>query len=203
MGEHFALSVLPPLMRARIEENDVRELQEAAGEVARRAEEAESRAIMADHARKVTQASTGHSAEELLAARQAQLDYLASINFDPQAPVGSPQHPAILVGGEDLSARAAREQAAVSRYDATGIEAQLARHEAERAAWAGPTMRRVREAALEAEIRRGGASSPRAAAPVRREITRDGPPPGAYTNGLTFQRILSPDEVARLDAGDW
>ena len=37
MGEHFALSVLPPLMRARIEENDVRELQEAAGEVARRA----------------------------------------------------------------------------------------------------------------------------------------------------------------------
>lgn len=56
---------------------------------------------MKEHAARSFEYANDCTVAEWMAARQAQVDALAG--WDPSAPVGSPQHPAIMVDGEDLS----------------------------------------------------------------------------------------------------
>ena len=168
-------SVLPPQMARLVAETEAREQNEAAlAEFARR-DEAEARAVMFRHQEHVFEAQHGYGQAEWREAQQARGDALAAAGFDASAVVGSEGRPEQLIDGGSLTPSkgpAARAEAEARRYQTTsGIDAVLRRNADESAAWSSPPMRRVRQAALEDEIRRTGGTVP------PREIRRTSPPP--------------------------
>jgi hypothetical protein len=161
VAEHLAESVVPLAMRRLIAETEAREIAEAQAREAERADEAEARARMADHAIRSHIALTGHSPAEWRQAQQAKIDYLSSVGYDPAAPVGSSAHPAIISpDGEDLSSPRTDVAGAARRYESSAIEAQLQRHRDGEAQWNSAPIRRQRMICLQAQIARHGPPPP-------------------------------------------
>jgi hypothetical protein len=179
-------------MRRMVEANDAQERNEAELAEYARQDERDARRIMAVHQEHQFEALHGVSQEQWQAAQQARADGLARTGWDPSQPVGTEHHPETLIDGGSLTPNSAQAAAAQAvRYGTvTGIDAQLSRNAAEAAAWNSPVIRRVRMAALEAEISRTGSD---AAHHARSEIARQAGLPEQYY----------PEIRPRLAAGDW
>jgi hypothetical protein len=165
-------SVLPPNMARLVAQNEAAEAREQELAAYAAADDAQMAARLAQHQEDIHIAQTGVDSATWREAQARRGDALAAIGWDPSAPVGSEHRPAILVGGEELTpARPLEmaEEAQARRYDdAAGIDALLARNEAERAAWRDdPVMIRMRRDPLGWSPRRG-LPPPRAGAVVAR-----------------------------------
>jgi hypothetical protein len=148
---------LPVAMAAAVARQDAADRQALELAEAAREDEAPMRAIVARNIDAQHEAQTGYSVHEWQAARQAALSALADAGHDPSAVVGTAAHPEVLVEGASLHSLRQAEDAAVARYDVTGVDAQLQRCADERAAWSSPPIMRQRRLSVESEGRRGGA----------------------------------------------
>jgi hypothetical protein len=202
---------LPPAMAAMVARHEAAEQLAAELAEAAREDDRVMAARQREHLDHVHEAATGYTAAELHAYAQARTDALGAIGWDPSAPLGTPQHPEPLIDGASLASMSNMPavQAAATRYEAvTGLEAELARHEAGRAEWDSPRFRRIRRQAELAELQRSAgrpaarpAPAPPALDPADPEsylppqITRTAPPLDPRTAPL----LPSPD----WDEGAW
>jgi hypothetical protein len=198
---------LPPAMAAAMlaaEEAEERQrlLDEAAAE-----DDQKTREHMADLAERSTVAMTGRTPAELRMLAENLTDARDAAGWDPLAPVGTPAHPEILVDGASLDPTPHRPtptlaEPAAARSSAEyldTIEGQLARAQAEAAAWDSPAIRRQRQLSASAlEIRRRSSRPPVVGVPreIRRASTAaPGPGPGRRPR-------LHDGSVAVMNCGD-
>jgi hypothetical protein len=179
---------LPPMMASRIAATDAADARQAVVDEAEAADERWHRARMAEVAEHAHQAATGYTSAELRESQQRVIDAHDAAGFDPAAPVGSRQHPELLLDGGSLTPTphgAARRSSVLEPYLEDGprpstAAALLARSAAESAA-----MRPLLIDHYERELRRVGTST-------RPSSTIPAPLPSAdYTGALPVVSVAT------------
>jgi len=201
---------MPPAMAAMVARHEAAE--QLAAEVAEAAREDDRvmAARVAEHLDHQHEAATGYTSAELHAYAQARTDALGAIGWDPSAPLGSPQHPEPLIDGASLASMSGLGpvQAAATRYGAvTGLDAELARHEAGRAEWDSPRFRAIRRQSELAELTRAaGRPAARGAGRRAEPAELDPADPASYLPPeitRTAPPLAMPQAAALLPAPDW